>query len=136
MDGELPEVVLITTASVDGRVTLGSHQRLIDPPNRERWGSMSAGDPFPGRPADIDATVVLEGSGSFVDIDDQAPPVAGPDDTRARAVAGPSPPHGPEVVRGGRLSRTGRLDLHRRRDDDPARPRVRLHSRWISPAPA
>ena len=73
MDGELPEVVLITTASVDGRVTLGAHQRLIDPPTGERWGSMSAGDPFPGRPADIDATVVLGGSGSFVDVDDEPP---------------------------------------------------------------
>ena len=73
MDGDLPEVVLITTASVDGRVTLGAHQRLIDPPVGERWGSMSAGDPFPGRPADIDATVVLGGSGSFVDVDDEPP---------------------------------------------------------------
>ena len=65
--------MLTTTASVDGRVTLGSHQRLIDRPNRERWGSMLVGDPFPGLPAHIDATVVLEGSGSFVDIDDPAP---------------------------------------------------------------
>jgi riboflavin biosynthesis pyrimidine reductase len=73
MDGHRPEVVLITTASVDGRVTLGPHQRLIDPPVGERWGSMSADHPFPGRPADIDATVVLGGSGSFVDVDEEAP---------------------------------------------------------------
>jgi 2,5-diamino-6-(ribosylamino)-4(3H)-pyrimidinone 5'-phosphate reductase len=73
MDGELPEVVLITTASVDGRVTLGAHQRLIDPRVGERWGSMAASHPFPGRPADILATTVLGGSGSFVDVDDDAP---------------------------------------------------------------
>lgn len=73
MDGDLPEVVLITTASVDGRVTLGAHQRLIDTPVGERWGSMSAGHPFLGRPADIAATAVLAGTGSFVDVDDEAP---------------------------------------------------------------
>ena len=43
MAGGLPEVVLITTASVDGRVTLEVHQRLIDPVVRERWKSIQVG---------------------------------------------------------------------------------------------
>jgi hypothetical protein len=79
MDADLPEVVLITTASVDGRVTLGVHQRLIDPAVMERWESMRSGNALPGRPADIDANVVLGGSGSFVDVDAEAP--AWPDPT-------------------------------------------------------
>ena len=39
---------------------------------------MRAGDAFAGRPADIASTVVLEGSGSFVDVDAQAPPWPAP----------------------------------------------------------
>ena len=72
VDGR-PEVVLITTSSVDGRITLGAHQRLLDPAVQDRWASMHSGDAFAGRPADIGSTVVLEGSGSFVDVDAQAP---------------------------------------------------------------
>ncbi len=73
MAGGLPEVVLITRASVDGRVTLGVHQRLIDPVVRERWESIQVGDAFPERPADIEGSVFLGGSGSFVDVDAEAP---------------------------------------------------------------
>lgn len=74
----LPEVVLITTASVDGRITLGRHQRLLDPAVNERWDSIQAHDSFPDRPADIASHVVLEGSGSFVDVDAEAPPWPAP----------------------------------------------------------
>ena len=73
MDGDLPEVVLITTASVDGRITLGTHQRLLEPAVGERWNSFQVPNAFPDRPADIGAHVFLGGSGSFVDVDAQAP---------------------------------------------------------------
>ncbi len=72
VDGR-PEVVVITTTSVDGRTSLGAHQRLIDPAVHDRWASMRSGDAFAGRPADLGSTVVLEGSGSFVDVDAEAP---------------------------------------------------------------
>jgi 2,5-diamino-6-(ribosylamino)-4(3H)-pyrimidinone 5'-phosphate reductase len=72
VDG-LPEVVLITTTSVDGRITLGAHQRLVDQAVQDRWASMRGGTAFAERPADIGSTVVLEGSGSFVDVDAEAP---------------------------------------------------------------
>ena len=67
-----PRVVLTTTASVDGRVTLGPSERLLDPDVRARWRA--------GWPSDVEElierrrrwiedhyapTVVLEGSGSF-----------------------------------------------------------------------
>lgn len=73
MEAGLPEVVLITTASVDGRITLGTHRRLIDPVVNERWASMRASDSVPGGPPDIASHVTLAGSGSFVDVGAQAP---------------------------------------------------------------
>ena len=68
-----PRVVLTTTASVDGRVTLTQSERLLDPDVSARWQA--------AWPADVEAlieqrrswiearhapTVVLEGSGTFV----------------------------------------------------------------------
>ena len=68
-----PQVVLTTTASVDGRVTLTQSERLLDPDVFARWQA--------AWPADVEAlieqrrswiearhapTVVLEGSGTFV----------------------------------------------------------------------
>ena len=68
-----PRVVLTTTASVDGRVTLTQAERLLDPDVSARWQA--------AWPADVEAlieqrrswiearhapTVVLEGSGTFV----------------------------------------------------------------------
>src|SRR4051812_20381703 len=73
MDPDLPEVVLITTASVDGRITLGTHQRLLEPAVGDRWNSIQVPNAFPDRSADIGAHVFLGGSGSFVDVDAQAP---------------------------------------------------------------
>jgi 2,5-diamino-6-(ribosylamino)-4(3H)-pyrimidinone 5'-phosphate reductase len=67
--------VLKTTASVDGRITLGRHQRLLDPAVSERWDSIQVVGSFPDRPA---SHVVLEGSGSFVDVDAEAPPWPAP----------------------------------------------------------
>lgn len=73
MEGDLPEVVLMTTASVDGRITLGRHQRLLDPAVHERWNSIQVPDSLTLRPADLLSHVVLEGSGSFVDVEVEAP---------------------------------------------------------------
>ena len=73
MDAVLPEVVLITTASVDGRITLGTHQRLLDPAVKDRWNSIRVPNAFPDRAADIGGNVFLGGSGSFVDVDAEAP---------------------------------------------------------------
>jgi riboflavin biosynthesis pyrimidine reductase len=73
MDGELPEVVLTVVASVDGRITLGRHQRLLEPSVSQRWASISVPDAFVGRSDEIGATMVLEGSGSFVDVDADSP---------------------------------------------------------------
>lgn len=74
METDLPEVVLLTTASVDGRITLGRHQRLLDPTVNERWNSIQVPGSLPARPADLTSHVCLEGSGSFVDVDTGAPP--------------------------------------------------------------
>lgn len=73
MDVDLPEVVLTVAASVDGRITLGRHQRLLDPNVSERWASIGGSGVFVGRSDEIGATVFLEGSGSFVDVDAEAP---------------------------------------------------------------
>lgn len=73
METDLPEVVLMTTASVDGRITLGKYQRLLDPAVSERWNTLQVPGSFPGRPADLASHVCLEGSGSFVDVDAEAP---------------------------------------------------------------
>lgn len=72
MRDDLPEVVLTTTVSVDGRITLGRDQRLLDPEVRARWQTMQVPGAFQARHQELDATAILEGSGSFVDHD--APP--------------------------------------------------------------
>jgi len=74
MDVDLPEVVLTVVASVDGRITLGRHQRLLEPSVSQRWASIGGPDVFLGRSDETGATVVLEGSGSFVDVDADARP--------------------------------------------------------------
>lgn len=77
MDAEqLPRVVLTTTASVDGRITLGSHQRLVDPTVAERWNAMKPvgiDGLFRRRQTELASHVTLEGSGSFVDVDAATP---------------------------------------------------------------
>jgi riboflavin biosynthesis pyrimidine reductase len=73
MREELPEVVLTTTTSVDGRITLGRDQLLLDPSVGGRWSTMADGECFEGRHAQIDATATLEGSGSFIGPDAVAP---------------------------------------------------------------
>jgi len=73
VDAGLPEVVLTLAASVDGRVTLGRHQRLLDAEVAERWAWIQARDVFASRHQEIDAHVVLEGSGSFVDVAAEPP---------------------------------------------------------------
>jgi 2,5-diamino-6-(ribosylamino)-4(3H)-pyrimidinone 5'-phosphate reductase len=75
-----PRVVLTTTASVDGRITLSAHERLLDPDVGSRWRS--------AQPADVEGllerrrlwieeqhapTVTLEGSGTFVGPDTDSP---------------------------------------------------------------
>ena len=73
MREELPEVVLTTTVSVDGRITLGRDQLLLDPTVAARWSTMAADRAFADRHAELDATAILEGSGSFVGPDAVAP---------------------------------------------------------------
>lgn len=70
---ELPEVVLTTTTSVDGRISLGSRQRLLDPKVAARWAKIGAPGAFTDRHDALDTTVILEGSGSFVDVDSPVP---------------------------------------------------------------
>ena len=82
-----PQVVLTTTASVDGRVTLTQSERLLDPDVSTRWQA--------AWPADVEAlieqrrswiearhapTVVLEGSGTFVAANATSPWADCPDD--------------------------------------------------------
>jgi len=69
MSDELPEVVLMTAVSVDGRITLGRNQRLLDPEVGARWSTMQVPGAFEARHEELDATAILEGSGSFVDQD-------------------------------------------------------------------
>lgn len=71
--GPRPRVVVTTTTSVDGRVSLSRHERLLDPDVSERWRSGWASDTeevLSRRERWIAETwaptVVLEGSGSFV----------------------------------------------------------------------
>ena len=68
-----PRVVLTTTASVDGRVTLTKSERLLDPDVSARWRAAWPADVEPlieQRRSWIEAhhapKVVLEGSGTFV----------------------------------------------------------------------
>ena len=93
--GELPEVVLTTTTSVDGRISLGSRQRLLDPDVSTRWASMGVPGAFEDRHEVLDATVFLEGSGSFVDVE-------------AAAAEWPSPVMPESVLRRDHLPTTAR----------------------------
>lgn len=131
MDTPLPEVVLTVTASVDGRVTLGRHQRLLEAGVAERWAWGQARDAFASRHQEIDARVVLEGSGSFVDVaaaTPRWPPPTTPEDELWRDHV----PHRSSswfVVADGR----GRVDwtLHRGRDHPPARPGLSGDTAWL-----
>lgn len=73
MRDELPEVVLTTTVSVDGRITLGRDQLLLDPRVDARWATITVPGAFEARHTEIAAPVILEGSGSFVGPDAVAP---------------------------------------------------------------
>lgn len=75
-----PRVVLTTTASVDGRVTLTRSERLLDPGVHARWKAAWPGDVeqlIERRRRWIEdryaPTVVLEGSGTFVAGDATSP---------------------------------------------------------------
>lgn len=72
-DELLPEVVLTSTVSVDGRITLGRSQRLMEPAVGARWATMKVVGAFEGRHQQLEADAILEGSGSFVDIDAPVP---------------------------------------------------------------
>lgn len=68
-DTPLPRVVITTTASVDGRIALSRDSLLLHPDAARRWASMKppGTDRFlAARRAEHRATVVIEGSGSFV----------------------------------------------------------------------
>jgi len=69
----MPEVVLTTTISVDGRITLGRAQRLLDPTVAARWSTIQVDGAFATRHEELVARAILEGSGSFVDPDAPAP---------------------------------------------------------------
>lgn len=82
-----PRVVLTTTASVDGKVTLTESERLLDRNVSARWRAAWPGDVeglIDQRRSWIEAhhapTVVLEGSGTFVAGDATSPWVDGSDD--------------------------------------------------------
>jgi 2,5-diamino-6-(ribosylamino)-4(3H)-pyrimidinone 5'-phosphate reductase len=75
-----PRVVLTTTASVDGRVTLTPSERLLDPGVHARWQAAwptDVEDLIEQRRRWLEAcyapTVVLEGSGTFVAGDAPSP---------------------------------------------------------------
>lgn len=63
----------MTSASVDGRITLGPGQLLLYPEVGARWSTITVPGAFTARQAEIDAPVILEGSGSFVGPDAVAP---------------------------------------------------------------
>lgn len=69
MDAPLPKVVITTTASVDGRITLGRESLLLQPDVARRWSAMKpdgVDEMLGSRREEHGASVVLEGSGSFV----------------------------------------------------------------------
>ncbi|WP_454294767.1 dihydrofolate reductase family protein [Salana multivorans] len=79
MESRLPKVVITTTASVDGRITLSRTGLLLQPEVAQRWSMMKP----PGtdgllaaRRGEHGATVTLEGSGSF--LAEGAPPAVLP----------------------------------------------------------
>jgi len=61
------------TASVDGRITLGAHQRLMEVQVAERWSTIQVPGVFVGRDEELGSHVLLEGSGSFVDAGAEPP---------------------------------------------------------------
>lgn len=72
-EADLPEVVLTTTVSVDGRITLGRGRLLLDPGVGRLWSTMGVPGAFDDRHVRLEAPVILEGSGSFVGPDAVAP---------------------------------------------------------------
>ncbi len=79
MGHNLPKVIITTTASIDGRITLSRDARLIQPEAARRWAAMKpdgTDELLGSRRADHGATVTIEGSGSFVD--DDGPPLVLP----------------------------------------------------------
>ena len=79
MGHNLPKVIITTTASIDGRITLSRDARLIQPEAAQRWATMKpdgADELLGSRRAEHGATVTIEGSGSFVD--DDGPPLVLP----------------------------------------------------------
>ena len=131
-----PRVVLTTTASVDGRVTLSRSERLLDPGVHARWQGAWTSDV-----EDLIArrrrwledryapTVVLEGSGTFVADDVVSPVGRGCGEGRCARRGRPSAATGVgSVVRRRRRSGTDRLAVHRRRGDRAAGPDL-----WVDP---
>lgn len=51
MRDDLPEVVLTTSVSVDGRITLGRERLLLDPQVEARWSTMAVPGAFEARHA-------------------------------------------------------------------------------------
>lgn len=69
MESALPKVIITTTASVDGRVTLGPSTPLLRPDVARRWAAIKphgTDELLGSRRAEHGATVTIEGSGSFV----------------------------------------------------------------------
>ncbi|HEX5429119.1 MAG TPA: hypothetical protein VFX00_12400 [Pedococcus sp.] len=58
---------------MDGRITLGRAQRLLDAGVAGRWATIQVAGAFASRHEELDARAVLEGSGSFVAPDAVAP---------------------------------------------------------------
>ena len=115
MSAELPEVILTTTSSVDGRISLGRHQRLLDPAVWARWGAIADSAPFTDRHDRLDVGAILEGSGSLVDIDAIAPDWPAPSLPDDELYRDHLPPHGAALVRGCRRQGPGRVAVHGRR---------------------
>ncbi|MGA9749479.1 MAG: RibD family protein [Nocardioides sp.] len=118
-----PRVVLTTTASVDGRVTITPSERLLDPDVSARWQSA-----WPGDVTDLveqrrrwieaayEPTVTLEGSGTFVAA--EAPSPWGDVASAGQAPSDYLPRRAPRwfVV----VDSRGRVDWHDTGDDDTA----------------
>lgn len=85
MRRRLPKVIITTTASVDGRITLSRDTLLLHDDAARRRAVMKpegADDELSARRAERRATVTLEGSGSFIRDDDPAvelPPLTMPE---------------------------------------------------------
>lgn len=71
-----PRVIITAVTSLDGRITVGPHSRLLDADVAARWNVMKPPTSerlFQTAHAAAGATVILQGSGSFVDVDASAP---------------------------------------------------------------